>query len=76
MCTVSFFPSLSLQTTDVATGAGGSMVYISGYRQGAPAGADGSPSIEARVMAYNSSGVQQWVADYGLVFFFFFILCW
>lgn len=40
------------------------MVYISGYRQGAP-GADGSQSFEAVVMAYNSSGVRQWVAEYG-----------
>ncbi|CAM9327555.1 unnamed protein product [Ectocarpus fasciculatus] len=53
------------QTTDVATGAGG-MVYISGYQQRAGAGADGSqPSIQALVMAYNSSGVRQWVAEYG-----------
>lgn len=41
------------------------MVYISGYRQRAPTGADGSQSIEAFVMAYNSSGVCQWVAEYG-----------
>ncbi|CAM9454129.1 unnamed protein product [Scytosiphon promiscuus] len=53
------------QATDVATGAGGSMVYISGYRQRAPMGADGTQSIEAFVMAYNSSGFRQWVAEYG-----------
>eukprot|EP00903_Cladosiphon_okamuranus_P011938 g11212.t1 len=52
------------QTTDVATGAGGSMVYISGYQQGLPS-ADGSQSFEAIVMAYNSSGARQWVAEYG-----------
>ena len=46
------------------------MVYISGYRQGAP-GADGLQSIEAIVMAYNSSGVRQWVAEYGCVFSLF-----
>ncbi|CBN75100.1 hemolysin-type calcium-binding region [Ectocarpus siliculosus] len=53
------------QTTDVATGAGG-MVYISGYQQQAAAGTDGSqPSVQALLMAYNSSGVRQWVAEYG-----------
>lgn len=52
------------QTTDVATGDGGSMVYISGY-QLTPSGADGVPTIEALLMAYNSSGAQQWVVEYG-----------
>lgn len=55
---------LSCQTTDVATGPGGSMVYISGYKLGTPS-SDGSQNVEALLMAYNSSGVQQWVAEYG-----------
>ncbi|CAM9752829.1 unnamed protein product [Laminaria digitata] len=52
------------QTTDVATSSSGSMVYISGYKQGAP-GADGTQNIEALLMAYNSSGAQQWAVEYG-----------
>ena len=40
------------------------MVYISGYKQGAP-GADGTQNIVALLMAYNSSGAQQWAVEYG-----------
>lgn len=40
------------------------MVYISGYKLASLA-ADGSQNLEALLMAYNSSGVQQWVVQYG-----------
>ena len=40
------------------------MVYISGYKQGAP-GADGTQSTVALLMAYNSSGAQKWAVEYG-----------
>lgn len=52
------------QTTDIATGNGGNMVYISGVQQ-APPGTDGVQQVEALLMAYNSSGAQQWVVHYG-----------
>lgn len=52
-----------LQTTDVATGAGGSMVYISGFSK-SPPGADGEQSVGALLMAYNATGAHQWVIEY------------
>lgn len=42
------------------------MVYISGCKQGAP-GADGTQNMVALLMAYNSSGAQQWAVEYGWV---------